>query len=40
MFPGAQFSVSFFTAGSRYKDTENFAPGIFFGPSYFETALV
>ena len=38
--PGAQFSVSFFTAVSWEKDTKNCAPGIFFGSSYFETALV
>ena len=38
-FPGAPFSVSFFTAGSWEKDTENGAPGIFFGTSYFERAL-
>ena len=28
-----------FTAGSSEKDTKNGAPGIFFGPSYFETSL-
>ena len=38
-FPGAPFSVSFFTAGSSERDTENGAPGKIFGPSYFETAL-
>ena len=30
----------FFTAGSLERDTENSAPGNFFGPSYFETALI
>ena len=39
-YPGAPVLVSFFTAGSWEKDTENGATGIFFGPSYFETALV
>ena len=32
--------VSFVTNGSWEKDTENGAPRIFFGPSYFETALL
>ena len=32
--------MSCFTAGSSEKDTENGAPGNFFGPSYFEKALV
>ena len=31
--------MCFSTAGSWEKDTENGAPGNFFGPSYFETAL-
>ena len=39
-FPGAPNSVYFFTAGSLERDTENSAPGNFFGPSYFETALI
>ena len=30
----------FFTAESCEKDKKNGAPGNFFGPSYFETALV
>ena len=34
-----RFRVSSFTADSWEKDTENSAPGNFFGPSYFETAL-
>ena len=32
--------MSFFTAGSWEKDTKNGAPRNYFGPSYFETALV
>ena len=32
--------MSFSQLPAVKKDTENGAPGIFFGPSYFETALV
>ena len=39
-FPGALFFVSFITGGRWEKDTENSAPGKFFGPSNFETALL
>ena len=38
--PGAQFSASFSQLPAVKKDTENCAPGNFFGPSYFEAALV
>ena len=38
-FPGALFSVSFSQLPAVKKDTENGAPGIFFGPPYFVTAL-
>ena len=38
-FPGAPFSVSFSQLPAAKKDIENGAPGIFFDPSYFETAL-
>ena len=38
--PGAPFSVSFSQLPAVKKDTENGAPGYFFGPSYFVTALI
>ena len=37
--PVAPFSVSFSQLPAVKKDTENGANGIFFGPSYFVTAL-
>ena len=39
-FPGAPFLVSFSEMPVVQKDTKNGAPGYFFGPSYFVTALV
>ena len=39
MFQVHRFRCHFFTAGSWEKDSKNDAPGICFGPSYFETAL-
>jgi hypothetical protein len=39
-FPGAPFLVSFSQMPVVQKDTKNGAPGYFFGPSYFVTALV
>ena len=39
IFQVHSFQCLFFTAGSWEKDTENCAPEIFFGPSYFEAAL-
>ena len=38
-FQGAQFLVSFSQLPAVRKDTEKFAPGKFFGPSYFVTTL-
>ena len=36
----APFSVSFSQLPAVKKDTENCAPGNFFGPSYFVTTLI
>ena len=38
-FQGAAFSVAFSKLPAVEKDTKNSAPGNFFGPSYFVTAL-
>jgi hypothetical protein len=38
--PGAQFSLSFSQLPAVKKDTENCAPGNFFGPSDFVTTLL
>ena len=37
--PGAEFSLPFSQLPAVKKDTENCAPGNFFGPSYFVTTL-
>ena len=39
-FPGAPFSVSSSQLPAVEKDTEIGEPGSFFGPSYFDMALV
>ena len=39
-FPAAPFFEYFFSAASCKKYSKNSAAGIFFGPSYFDLALV
>ena len=40
MFPAAPFFEYFFSAASYKKYSKNGAAGKFFGPSYFDLALV